>query len=145
MTTTDQFQAQMVALVRAFGWHRPTATPCGKPVSIAEAHTLLELSQAAPLTQNELADRLNLAKSTVSRLVANMVKRGWVERTRNAVDGRAVDLTLSDSGVNAAAELAEARQKKMAGILAEISAESLPHVQTSLQTLLEAIRESNKK
>ena len=145
MTTTDQFQAQIVALTRAFGWHRPMSTPCGKPVSIADAHALLELSQGVPLSQNELATRLNLSKSTVSRLVTNMVKRGWVTRTRNAQDGRAVDLTLTEAGESIAAELAEARQQKMAGILEQISAETRPQIESTLQTLLEAIHAANQK
>lgn len=144
MTTTDQFQAQMVALTRAFGWHRPMSTPCGKPVSIADAHALLELSHSRPLTQKMLAERLNLSKSTVSRLVTNMVARGWVARTRNAADGRAVDLLLTDAGAKMAADLAEARQQKMAAILAQISAESRPQVQASLQLLLEAIHAANE-
>lgn len=143
MTATDQFQAQIVALTRAFGWHRPMSTPCGKPVSIADAHALLELSQGVPLTQNELAKRLNLSKSTVSRLVTNLAKRGWVARTRNALDGRAVDLMLTEAGETVAAELAEARQKKMAGILEQISAEHHPQIQSALQTLLEAIHAAN--
>ena len=145
MTELDQFQAQMIALTRAFGWHRPMSTPCGKPVSIADAHALLELSYGKPLSQNELAERLNLSKSTVSRLVTNQVKRGWVERQRNANDGRAVDLTLTKAGQKMAAEMAEARQKRMADILRELSAENLPQVQQSLRHLLEAIHAANKK
>ena len=144
MGEAKQFQAQMVALTRAFGWHRPTSTPCGKPVSIADAHALLELSYGVPLSQNELAARLNLSKSTISRLVANVVKRGWVSKTRSAQDGRAVELTLTEAGESVATELAEARQQKMAGILAQLSAESRPRVQQSLQLLLEAIHAANK-
>lgn len=120
------------------------STPCGKPVSIADAHALLELSHSRPLTQKMLAERLNLSKSTVSRLVTNMVARGWVARTRNTADGRAVDLLLTDAGAKMAADLAEARQQKMAAILAQISAESRPQVQASLQLLLEAIHAANE-
>ena len=53
-------QEQMIALIRAFGLHRPDQTPCGKPVSVAEAHTLMELTREEPLSQNELALRLQL-------------------------------------------------------------------------------------
>jgi DNA-binding MarR family transcriptional regulator len=62
-------QEQLVALIRAFGLHRPDQTPCGQPVAVAEAHALMELAQGAPLSQNDLAARLQLEKSTVSRLV----------------------------------------------------------------------------
>ena len=51
-------QEQLIALIRAFGLHRPDQTPCGKPVAVAEAHALMELAQMAPLSQNDLATRL---------------------------------------------------------------------------------------
>ena len=55
------------------GWHRPDTTPCGRPVPIAEAHALLELSRTDRLTQQELAASLNLQKSTVSRIVVEHI------------------------------------------------------------------------
>ncbi len=54
LSTVDQtsvYQENLVALTRAFGWHRPSTTPCGKPVPIAEAHALLELSKVESLTR----------------------------------------------------------------------------------------------
>jgi len=61
-----QFQDSMIALIRALGLHQPDQTPCGQPVAIAEAHTLLELSGEPGLSQNGLAARLRLEKSSVS-------------------------------------------------------------------------------
>ena len=144
MSEQQQFQATMVALVRAFGWHRPMSTPCGKPVPIAEAHALMELDKQPVLTQHELTTRLNLSKSTVSRLVSNMVKRDWVKRSRNATDGRVSDLRLTDTGHNAAAEMAQARERKMAGVLDAVSAENRPQLIENLNLLLEAIHESSQ-
>ncbi len=144
MNDQQQFQATMVALVRAFGWHRPMSTPCGKPVPIAEAHALVELEKQPVLTQHELTARLNLSKSTVSRLVGNMVRRNWVERSRNAVDGRVADLRLTDAGRNAAAEMVQARERKMAGVLEAVSAENRPQLIENLNLLLEAIHESSQ-
>ena len=106
----------MVALVRAFGWHRPMSTPCGKPVPIAEAHALMELEKHPILTQHELTARLNLSKSTVSRLVGNMVKRGWVGRSRNATDGRVSDLRLTDAGQAALPTLGQGLDKLALGV-----------------------------
>lgn len=131
----------MVALTRAFGWHRPSSTPCGKSVPIGEAHALLELSNAPALTQQELAERVNLRKSTVSRLISNLEGRGWVERTRNSDDGRAWDVFLTASGRKAANDLAVARTARMEGILAAIPAGERQSVLASLQTLIEAIHE----
>jgi DNA-binding MarR family transcriptional regulator len=132
-------QEHMVALVRAFGLHRPEETPCGKPIAVAEAHALMDLAQHAPLAQHDLATRLRLEKSTVSRLVSNMEQRGWVARSRSQEDGRVLLLRLTDAGRKQAGELAQARQAKFACVLAAIPAEQRPLVVEMLGVLVEAM------
>jgi DNA-binding MarR family transcriptional regulator len=139
MSSPQELQEQMVALVRAFGLHRPAQTPCGKPVAIAEAHTLMELSAREPLAQHELAARLCLQKSTVSRLVAQLEERGWITRSRSPQDGRVYLLTLTDIGRTVAADLARAREAKFARVLAAIPEEQRGMVMEMLGVLVEAI------
>lgn len=138
----EQLQAEIVALTRAFGWHRPMQTPCGQLIPIAEAHALLELSAENPLPQHILVERLNLAKSTVSRLVDKLVKRGWIAKQRNVEDGRVWDLVLTEVGEVKSAELAQARQEKLAAVWQHVPATQRATVLQSLTTLVEAIRES---
>ena len=139
MSSAQQFQEQIVSLVRAFGWHRPLQTPCGQPVAIAEAHALLALSQTSGLTQNQLAQTLNLSRSTVSRLVSKLVERGWIEKRPSENDGRAVNLSLTAIGTKKAAELAEARQKKLSSIWDNLSPDQQQRLTAALQDLMEAI------
>jgi DNA-binding MarR family transcriptional regulator len=58
---------------------------------------LLELSQVPSMTQRALTDRLIGDKSTVSRSVARLVDRGWVDRTP-AGDKRVLLLQLTAAG-----------------------------------------------
>src|SRR5688572_20466722 len=95
MSTDDLDQAlllqgRITAFVRAFGLHQPDRTPCGTPVPTSEAHAVGELDRAGPLTQGELGRRLRLEKSTVSRLVAQLTRRGWVRRAERGGDARLV-------------------------------------------------------
>ena len=133
-------QEQLIALIRAFGLHRPDQTPCGEPVAVAEAHALMELAQGVPLSQNDLAARLHLEKSTVSRLVGILESRGWIARSRSAQDGRARELRLTDTGQQMAAELAEARRAKFARVFDAIPETDRAAVLESLQMLVEAMR-----
>ena len=133
-------QEQLIALIRAFGLHRPDQTPCGQPVAVAEAHTLMELAQGAPLSQNDLVARLHLEKSTVSRLVGILETRGWIVRARSAQDGRARELRLTDTGRQIAADLAEARRTKFARVFEAIPEEARAAVLESLHILVEAMR-----
>ncbi len=135
-------QERMIALIRAFGLHKPDETPCGKPVPVAEAHALMELSRAETLVQKELTSRLRLQKSTVSRLVGMLEGRGWVERSRSPEDGRAVELRLTERGRRTADNIAEARRAKFAQVLEAIPEDERESVLESMRILEEAMRES---
>jgi DNA-binding MarR family transcriptional regulator len=141
-TTEVDLQERMIALVRAFGLHKPEETPCGRPVSVAEAHALMELSRGEPLVQKELASRLRLEKSTVSRLMGMLEGRGWVERSRSPEDGRALELRLTEAGKRTAEGIAEARRAKFARVLEAIPEEERESVLESMRILEEAMRES---
>ena len=140
--TELSLQEQLIALIRGFGLHRPDQTPCGQPVAVAEAHALMELARAAPLSQNDLAARLRLEKSTISRLVGLLESRGWVTRTRSPRDGRALDVQLTDRGRQMAADLAEARRIKFAHVCAAIPDAERAAVVDALRILAEAMREN---
>jgi DNA-binding MarR family transcriptional regulator len=133
-------QEQLIALIRAFGLHRPDQTPCGEPIAVAEAHALMELAHGVPLSQNDLAARLQLEKSTVSRLVGILERRGWIARGRSAQDGRARELRLTGTGRQMAAGLAEARRAKFARVFDAIPEAERAVVLESLQILVEAMR-----
>ena len=141
--TEQALQEQIVAFIRAFGLHRPEQTPCGEPVSVAEAHALLELSHCSLLTQNALAHRLRLEKSTVSRLVGILERKGWITRARSAHDRRALELDLTDAGQHVAAQLARARQAKFARLLSALPESRRPMVIEALGVLVEALHESH--
>jgi DNA-binding MarR family transcriptional regulator len=135
------FQEHMVQLVRALGLHKPDETPCGQPISVGEAHALLEISREAGITQNGLAARLRLEKSTVSRLAAMLERRGWVRRVRDQRDARFVRLHLTQRGIAANATIARARRTKFERIFESIPADQRERVVEALSTLLEVTRE----
>lgn len=140
--TSKHLEERIISFVRAFGLHKNGETPCGKPLSVAEAYVLMELSADKLLPQQALVERLNLAKSTVSRLLKQMLKRGWVDRERDLHDGRAWVWCLTEKGEALAADVAAARQKKFEQILAQIPPDSQSAIFDSLTLLVEAINES---
>ena len=88
----------VVAFVRSFGLHNPAQTPCGQPVTVAEAHALMDLAAFGPMRQGEFVAQLQLEKSTVSRLVRQMEAHGWIQRNSDRHDGRAVLIRLTRRG-----------------------------------------------
>lgn len=132
----------MVGLVRALGLHRPDQTPCGQPVAVAEAHAVLELSREPGISQNGLATRLRLEKSTVSRIVTLLERRGWIERRRDKIDTRIVHVHLTRDGRAAAANMSASRQAKFTKIFGAIPAAERNTVLKALNMLTEVIRET---
>ena len=116
----ELLESAVVSFVRSFGLHKPDQTPCGQPVAVAEAHALMDLAAFGPMRQGELAARLQLEKSTVSRLVRQMEAHGWIQRNSDRHDGRAVLIRLTRQGRDTASKLARVRQEKFARILAVI-------------------------
>jgi DNA-binding MarR family transcriptional regulator len=129
----------MVALVRAFGLHRPNETPCGAPVPVAEAHAIMDLAAAGPMNHGQLAVRLRLEKSTVSRLVRQLEKRNWIERTSAKHDRRVVQIRLTAAGKRAAKRLAAARHSKFDDLLAAIPKQKRRFILAAMSDLVAAL------
>jgi DNA-binding MarR family transcriptional regulator len=142
--TTDIYRLEhtLAAFIRAFGLHQGEQTPCGISVSVSEAHTLTELARTGGLSQKDLIQFLKLEKSTISRLIQNLEKRGWVKRSAHPSDGRSQLLMLTPGGEKKAIQIAKARRAKF-----EILAKNLPRakretVLAALDLLTEAMNES---
>ncbi|WP_127500357.1 MarR family transcriptional regulator [Actinoplanes solisilvae] len=131
-------QNRISAFVRAFGLHQPDRTPCGEVVPVSEVHAMAELANDGALTQTELMSRLRLEKSTVSRLVGQLIGRGWVRRGKRPGDARLVWLELTDGGRAAAQQLAAARAARFAALLDNIPVEQRPAVIDALALLVQA-------
>lgn len=67
-------------------------------VSHSHCHALIELDARATVAQSELPALLRLDKSTTSRIVADLVERGWIRARASRQDGRARDLALTARG-----------------------------------------------
>ena len=135
----EELRERLMEFVRAFGLHHIDRTPCGQPVSVSEAHALSDIAGHQPLTAGELAKRLRLEKSTVSRIIAQLQRRGWVDRTPRAEDRRVALLTLTPNGQKAQAALAEARQEHFASLLNRIPPAERPAILRAFDVVVAAL------
>lgn len=136
------FQDNMVALVRALGLHKPDQTSCGQPVSVGEAHALMEVAREPGITQNGLVQRLRLEKSTVSRIAGLLELRGWIARERDPDDTRYVRLRLTASGRKSNATIAAARAAKFAKVFEALPKAQRAEVIAAVSALVEVLREN---
>jgi DNA-binding MarR family transcriptional regulator len=138
----SELQQRIVAFVRAFGLHRPDETPCGVPVPVSEAHALTVLADHGPIPQSELCRHLGLTKSTVSRLVDQLDRRGWTQRRPGDRDARQRLVELTADGRSTAKAIASRRAERMRELLRRIPEADRTAVLAALDVLVEASREA---
>jgi DNA-binding MarR family transcriptional regulator len=93
----ELFRAKLREIERAVWLQtKSEALCCG--VTMAQCHAILEIGAAGELNLKELAARLSLDNSTLSRTVESLVKDGLAERTPNTEDRRATVIRLNDHG-----------------------------------------------
>ncbi|NIR43321.1 MAG: MarR family transcriptional regulator [Gemmatimonadetes bacterium] len=87
----------LIELKRAYQF-RDRECICCYDVSVTQCWALEALVRCEVLTLNELAAELYLEKSTASRVVSALERKGYVERARHPEDGRALALRATEGG-----------------------------------------------
>jgi DNA-binding MarR family transcriptional regulator len=95
----DDLRRALRRLVRLGGLLEPHGHHHGgMQLSLSEVMALGELADVASMSQQELGQLLGLEKSTISRLVGALERRGWVGRERNPANRRFYQLQLTPEG-----------------------------------------------
>ncbi len=129
------------AFIRRFGLLDQSRTPCGMPLATSDAHALMELQRDPGLEQVELATRLGLSKSAVSRMLVRLEERGLVRRARSQADGRAHDLRLSARGERLATQVNEQSLRRFGTLLSRLPAGTPAPLLECLAHLVNAVPE----
>lgn len=111
-TDAELLETLLARVMRLVSVHldAPISDVAGASVSAAEGSLLVELRAVGDVTQQQMAERLSVDKSRVSRLCAALERKGLLARERDASDRRNLRLCLTDSGEKAAARLRQAWQ-----------------------------------
>ena len=137
-TTARRLRDAVRHLVVAHGALEEARRPCGTELSIPYAYALLELLQHEPMTVSELAAKLAIDRTNVSRLCARMEEAGDVLRSPHPEDGRARALRLTSRGKKVARAIDE-RSASHFDRLAKQLGGSVGEVVTALDRLTEAM------
>jgi DNA-binding MarR family transcriptional regulator len=97
----------------------------GVPLDRAAVALLRQIADSEPMRPGELANRLAVEASHVTRQVQQLMKAGYVTRVPDPDDRRAQRIQLTDAGLAAVERIREAGRRGMAMALADWSAEDL--------------------
>lgn len=108
-------------------------------MTLSQCHALIEIGRAEILSVNQLADRLGLDKSTVSRSSDRLVLDGLLLREEDPADRRYVVLKLSEKGSEAYFNLEQRMNTYFETIITDIEPAQREQVLSALQLLTAAI------
>ena len=96
--TVREFRIILRKFERELSKQDNSSSFCG--ISMPQCHTILELGSEKPQTVNEIAQSMNLDKSTVSRTVERLVKENLVQREIPPENRRITQVSLTNQGVS---------------------------------------------
>ena len=131
------------ALVRRFSLaERADVACCG--MTVAQAATLEALAGSDGLRLGELGRRLGIAPSTLSRNLDRLEDRGFVVRSPDPDDRRALRASLTSAGQSAAASVRGQEIEFTYTILEKLPGVSAGTTVASIENLLVAIRSATE-
>ncbi len=71
---------------------------CCHGLSVSQCYVLDALAEEGDLTMQRLAQRMHLAISTMTRVVAQLIRQGYARRRPDPEDGRVVHVTITPRG-----------------------------------------------
>ena len=92
----DELRRNARIMVRELGLLNDAYFEIG--VTLAERHLLIELAGSSTPTMGEIAERLLLGKSTISRLISKAVKKGYIACVIDEKDKRKRFLQITEIG-----------------------------------------------
>lgn len=93
---------------------------CCGGLTIVQCHPLLEIGESGRTNLSDLASRLTLDRSTLSRTVEGLVQQGLVDRRPDGRDRRFVVLSLTDAGRKVCDEINENNDRFYGEILSRL-------------------------
>jgi len=118
-----QFYDTLSDLIRVYQF-RDRDRICCYDVSVSQCYGLEALVRKGPMTLNDLAAYLYLDKSTASRVVDALERKGYVARAPHPDDGRALLLAPTETGRELYARIESDVVGEERGLLADFDPET---------------------
>ncbi|MER5177290.1 MarR family transcriptional regulator [Streptomyces sp. NPDC002896] len=129
--------SRIVYLTSRVREHDRIMARAGVPLDRAAVALLRQVDDAEPLRPSELAGRLAVEASHVTRQVQHLQKAGYLTRVPDPDDRRAQLIQLTPLGRDAVARVRDVSRRGMAGALAGWSPEELQQLATLFHRMVD--------
>ena len=131
---------EILRLHRALGRFAMRATQ----TSLSVLGTLQMLSGHDELRVADLAAKVGLTQSAISRQVAELARLGLVERHLDDADGRATLIRISEAGVQRLAQERENRAKRLCEMVTDWDGAQVDHVLDAVRLLADTLEPTDE-
>ena len=107
-------------------------------LSVSEFDVLINLDPTTAIRHGDLADRVILSRTALTRLVDRLAKRGWVERQPDPLDQRAIRISLTAAGRERRRNAPRTNARIVRHHFAPLDAEQLDHLDQLLRQVRRA-------
>lgn len=120
---------------------------CNTGLTLSQCHLILDIERLNETTVKELSEAQNLDKSTVSRSIDNLYKKGLINRDINPKSRRETKISLNKEGDNTCCSINEVNNTFFAEVLNQIPDEELKQfnkVFEKISQTMTSLRESKQ-
>jgi DNA-binding MarR family transcriptional regulator len=111
----------------------------------AQARLLAQIDALGAARVGDLARADHCSQPTMTTQLQRLEEQGWVARTLDPADGRAVLISLTSSGRAVLGEVRQARAQVLAPVLGRMSDTERSRIQDATATLTELIRAAGEQ
>jgi MarR family 2-MHQ and catechol resistance regulon transcriptional repressor len=130
----EAFSRALESLARVYQLQDPRQT-CTYGITLTECYALEAAAERGPLSVNDVAATLSLDKSTASRAVASLRRKGLVARRTHPKDARAIEVSATGAGFRLYRRIRESARACHRDLIEEFS----PEVRRAATALLQRV------
>jgi len=116
----DAVMATLVASRSLLGMVAQSLAPALDELTMPQFRVLVVLAGAGPVRMGDLAERIGVHPSTLSRTVDRLVAGEWIERASAEESRREVHVTLSDRGRALVTDVTDRRRTQIVRVLTSL-------------------------
>ncbi|MCT4657209.1 MAG: helix-turn-helix domain-containing GNAT family N-acetyltransferase [Cohaesibacter sp.] len=114
----------------------------GTDLSLSGVHTILEIGMAGKMKARDLSLCLRLEKSTISRLVKSLEKKGMLERVQSAKDAREQDLSLTAQGCELFDHINQFAINQVTSAIGDLEGNNIDAIASALSLYAQSLKDS---
>jgi DNA-binding MarR family transcriptional regulator len=142
-TIDEAAMATLVASRSLLGFVAQSLAPALEEMTMPQFRVLVVLDGVGPSRMGDLAERIGVHPSTLSRTVDKLVGAGWLERASGEESRREVHVALTKRGHTLVDEITAQRRSGIVGVLEGLGAEDRAAVQRGMEIFAAAAGEAS--